>query len=46
MGRTPESVIQALEAEAQAAPEIADDFDVGVDEQVRISPGLPTLSNL
>jgi len=31
---TPEAAIQALEAEAKAAPEIADDFDVGVDEPV------------
>eukprot|EP00959_Pyramimonas_sp_CCMP1952_P372666 7803887-Pyramimonas_sp.AAC.1 len=34
LARTPEAEIQSLEVEAQNAPEIADDFDVGVDEPV------------
>jgi len=32
--RTPEEAIESLKVEAEEAPEIVDDFDVGVDEPV------------
>jgi hypothetical protein len=46
--RTPDEQIQSLEAEAQAAPEVADDFDVGVDEPVGFYPllSLPSLFHI
>ena len=34
MRRTPEEAIESLKVEAEEAPEIVDDFDVGVDEPV------------
>jgi hypothetical protein len=44
--RTPEEAIETLKVEAEHAPEIVDDFDVGVDEPVDVKDREENLAKL